>query len=116
MQHRTLGKVGAVLLVLACGSQAVGARAADEAIALGGVYGYFVEAGVGLHLVSNVHIADRNMTTAFNFGTQAAIGATFGDGNRYKIAALIHHVSNGGIKAPNNGLTYAGIRLRVELP
>jgi lipid A 3-O-deacylase len=76
----------------------------------------FVEAGFGFHLLSHVHIADRDMTTAFNFGSQAAAGLTFGDNGRYEIAALIHHASNGGIKEPNNGLTYGGIRFRIALP
>ena len=56
------------------------------------------------------------MTTAFNFGSQAAVGMTFGDNGRYEIAALIHHVSNASIKQPNDGLTYGGIRFRIALP
>ena len=76
----------------------------------------FVEAGFGFDLLSQVYIAERNMTTAFNFGSQAAAGATFGDNGRYEISALIHHASNGGIKQPNDGLTYSVIRFRVALP
>ena len=75
----------------------------------------FIEGGFGLHLLSHVHIANQNMTTAFNFGSQAAVGMTFGDRGRYELAALIHHTSNGSIKQPNDGLTYGGIRLRVAL-
>jgi lipid A 3-O-deacylase len=75
----------------------------------------FIEAGFGLHLLSHVHIANRNMTTAFDFGSQAAVGFAFGDRGQYELAALINHVSNGGIKYPNDGLTYGGIRLRVAL-
>jgi hypothetical protein len=75
----------------------------------------FIEAAFGFHLLSNVHIEYRDLATAFNFGSGAAIGFTFGDQGRYEIAALIHHVSNGGIKQPNYGLTYNGIRLRIAL-
>ena len=75
----------------------------------------FIEAGLGFHLLSNVHIEYRDLATAFNFGSQAAIGFTFGERGRYEIAALVQHVSNGGIKLPNYGLTYNGIRLRVAL-
>jgi hypothetical protein len=75
----------------------------------------FIEAGFGFHLLSHVHIANQNMTTAFNFGSQAAVGMTFGDRGRYELAALIHHTSNGSIKQPNDGLTYGGIRFRVAL-
>jgi lipid A 3-O-deacylase len=76
----------------------------------------FVEAGFGFHLLSHVHIADRDMTTAFNFGSQVAAGVLFGENGRYELSLLIHHTSNGGIKEPNNGLTYGGIRFRVALP
>ena len=76
----------------------------------------FLEAGLGFDLLSHVHIADRNMATAYNFGSQAAVGATFGDNGRYEISALIHHTSNGGIKKPNDGLTYGAVRFRVGLP
>ena len=75
----------------------------------------FVEAGFGVHLLSHVNISERHMGTAFNFGSQLAVGTTFGDRGRYELAALIHHASNGGITKPNNGLTYGGIRLRVAL-
>jgi Lipid A 3-O-deacylase (PagL) len=76
----------------------------------------FVEAGFGFDLLSHVHIAEQNMTTAFNFGSQAAVGLTFGDNGRYEISALIHHASNASIKQPNDGLTYGAIRFRVALP
>lgn len=75
----------------------------------------FVEAGIGLHLLSHMHIAEQNITTAFNFGSQTAVGMTFGDRGRYELAALLYHVSNASIKQPNDGLTYGGIRLRVAL-
>ncbi len=76
----------------------------------------FVEAGFGFHLLSHVHIADRDMTTAFNFGSQAAAGLLFGESGRYELSILIHHASNGRIKQPNDGLTYGGIRFRALLP
>ena len=47
---------------------------------------------------SHVHIAERDLTTAFNFGSQAAAGVTFGDNGRYELSALIHHASNASIK------------------
>ena len=53
---------------------------------------------------------------AFNFGTQVAVGAVFGDNGRYELAAFAHHASNGGIKHPNDGINYFGIRFRVALP
>jgi lipid A 3-O-deacylase len=76
----------------------------------------FIGAGFGFHLLSNVRIEYRDLATAFNFGSQGAVGLTFGQQGRYEIAALIEHVSNGGIKQPNYGISYKGIRLRIALP
>jgi lipid A 3-O-deacylase len=186
MCNRTCKRTSAALLTLASIAYAAGAHAAEDALSLGGVYGYgdhtriyglqavwapqkenemlarhdlglrltaqvarwvasahdaqyhsltdgsvlaelrywlsapapvrpFVEAGFGVHLLSHVHIAEQDLTTAFNFGSQAAVGITFGDRGRCELAALIHHASNAGIKQPNDGLTYGGIRLRVAL-
>jgi len=82
----------------------------------GGPVQPFVGAALGFHLLSNVRIEYRDLATAFNFGSQAAVGLTFGDHRRHEIAALLEHVSNGGIKQPNYGLTYTGVRLRIALP
>ena len=75
----------------------------------------FIELGFGVHLISHTQITNHNLATAFNFGSQGALGATFGDNGRYEVAAFIHHASNARIKQPNQGLTYSGIRLRVAL-
>jgi len=82
----------------------------------GGSVQPFIGAAFGFHLLSNVRIEYRDLATAFNFGSQAAVGFTFGEHGRYEIAALVEHVSNGGIKEPNYGLTYKGVRLRIALP
>ena len=75
----------------------------------------FAEGGLGLHLLSNVRIAERQLGVAFDFGSQIAVGAVFGDG-RYELAAFAHHASNGGIKDPNDGINYFGVRVRMALP
>ncbi len=82
----------------------------------GGPVQPFIGAGFGFHLLSNVRIEYRDLSTAFNFGSQGAVGFTFGEQGRYEIAGLIEHVSNGGIKQPNYGITYKGVRLRIALP
>jgi lipid A 3-O-deacylase len=82
----------------------------------GGSVQPFIGAAFGFHLLSNVRIEYRDLATAFNFGSQAAVGFTFGEHGRYEIAALVEHVSNAGIKQPNYGLTYNGVRLRIALP
>lgn len=76
----------------------------------------YAELGFGPHLVSHVNIANHNLATAFNFGSQGAAGIAFGENGRYDLAAFIHHASNARIKQPNQGLTYTGVRFRVALP
>lgn len=63
-----------------------------------------VDIGIGVHAISHVHInAERRMSTAFQFGE--FIGATL-DLGRFEIGLRMQHVSNGGIKHPNDGITY----------
>src|SRR5262249_23401985 len=39
----------------------------------------FLEIGLGIHLISHVQIANHNLATAFNFGSEGAAGLAFGD-------------------------------------
>lgn len=77
----------------------------------------FLEAGVGVHLLSHTRINnDRNLSTAFQFGENAAAGIAFGEHHRYEFAVYIQHESNAHIKEPNPGLTYFGGVLRIGFP
>jgi hypothetical protein len=77
----------------------------------------FVEAGIGVHLLSATRINnDRVLSTAFQFGETAGAGIAFGDRHRYELGAYVQHVSNASIKEPNNGLTYFGAVVRIPLP
>jgi lipid A 3-O-deacylase len=68
------------------------------------IYG---ELGIGAHLLSRTRIDyERRFSTAFQFGEFAGLAMSFGDHRQYEIGARIQHVSNGGIKRPNDGLTY----------
>jgi lipid A 3-O-deacylase len=70
----------------------------------------YLEASVGLHLLSHTQINEtRQFSTAFQFGEFLGAGVAFGDNYRYDIALRIQHVSNGGIKNPNDGLTYGAL-------
>jgi len=75
----------------------------------------FAEGGLGVHLLSNVRVGNRQLGVAFDFGSQVAVGAVFGDNGRYELAAFAHHVSNAGIKDPNDGINYFGIRFRAAV-
>jgi hypothetical protein len=78
---------------------------------------WFVEIGVGIHLLSATRInTERTFSTAFQFGETAGAGIAFGERQRYELGVYIQHVSNGGIKEPNDGLTFIGAVARVALP
>lgn len=72
---------------------------------------WFAEAGIGAHLLSHTKINNRHFGTAFQFGEHLALGTRFGAQQQYVLAARLEHVSNGRIKQPNNGMTFAGVEL-----
>lgn len=68
------------------------------------IYG---ELGIGANLLSRTRVdSERQFSTAFQFGEFAGLSTRYGDRGQYVIGARIQHVSNGGIKRPNDGLTY----------
>jgi hypothetical protein len=77
----------------------------------------FLEAGIGVHVLSATRInTERNLGTAFQFGETAGTGVAFGERQRYELGVYVEHISNGGVKQPNNGITYFGAVLRTALP
>jgi hypothetical protein len=74
----------------------------------------FVEAGIGAHLLSQTSIDNRRMSTAFQFGEQLAVGVRFEGAVPFSISFRGEHVSNGGIKEPNAGVTFAAFRVQLE--
>ena len=79
-----------------------------------GAMPYF-EASLGVHMLSGRHInGNREFSTNFQFGEYVAAGLAFGARHQYGVDLRLHHVSNGGIRNPNPGLTYvaAGLRYR----
>jgi hypothetical protein len=75
---------------------------------------FFAEVGVGVHLLTATRINnERIFSTAFQFGEQVGGGFSFGPEHRYEIGAYLQHVSNAGIKKPNDGLTYVGVVFRI---
>ncbi|MBI5923615.1 MAG: acyloxyacyl hydrolase [Betaproteobacteria bacterium] len=75
----------------------------------------FLEAGIGVRLLSHTQIDERRMAIAAQFGERLGAGFSFGPQDRYETALFLQHVSNGRIKQPNNGFTYLGLALRMKL-
>jgi lipid A 3-O-deacylase len=76
---------------------------------------FFFEIGVGLHVLSHTRInADRTFGSAFQFGEFAGPGLRFGDSGQFELGVVVQHISNGGIRNPNNGLTFGAAVFRYR--
>jgi lipid A 3-O-deacylase len=71
---------------------------------------FFVEAAIGLHLLSNDFLkGPRKFGSAFQFGNHAGIGILFGKDHKYELSYRIQHLSNAGISKPNEGMNFSEI-------
>jgi len=64
----------------------------------------FADAGIGAHLLSETSLADKDYSTAFQFGSLIGFGLGFGKHGQYELGYRFQHISNVGIKKPNDGL------------
>lgn len=71
----------------------------------------FVEAGIGVRLLSKVHIGARDLSSAFQFGSHAGFGLRFGEREAWEAAWRIEHLSNAGLRQPNPGINFTMVRL-----
>ena len=73
--------------------------------------GMYLEGGIGAHLLSATRINNRRVFgSSFNFGDHIGVGATFGDRGQYDLGYRLQHLSNGGIKDPNDGINFHQVR------
>ena len=71
----------------------------------------YAEAGIGPHLLSETRLGSRTLSTSFQFGSLLGVGLGFGDNGQYELAYRFQHISNAGIKEPNDGLNLHLLRL-----
>jgi lipid A 3-O-deacylase len=76
----------------------------------------YIEASIGVHLLSR---SELNETRDFQHGISvrriSRSGVSFGGRHQFGIGLRVQHVSNGGIKNPNDGLTYGALVIRYRL-
>ena len=71
----------------------------------------YVEGAIGFHLISPTYInSDRKFGSAFEFGDHVGAGFRFGSREQYDLTYRFQHLSNGGIKKPNQGINFNQIR------
>jgi len=72
-----------------------------------GKTGLYLEGAVGAHLLSENRINNsRAFGSSFNFGSHIGFGATFGDRGQYDLGYRLQHLSNAGLKDPNDGINF----------
>lgn len=70
----------------------------------------YIEAGVGVRLLSHEHISDGYaLSTAFQFADMVGVGLKFGKDGRYQVGYRFQHLSNASIKRPNPGINFQQI-------
>ncbi|SPB17395.1 Lipid A 3-O-deacylase-like protein [Caballeronia novacaledonica] len=81
----------------------------------GGYFRPFIEAGVGVRLLSHTRITeDFSVATAFQFADMVGVGMIFGDKQNYQVGYRFQHLSNGGIKEPNPGINFSQLYLQYN--
>src|SRR6266513_4125546 len=71
--------------------------------ALGGAARGYVEAGLGVYLLSHtIHNQTNRLPTSLEFGSHLGIGLRLGPDATVGLA--VQHISNAGIKQPNGGI------------
>ena len=76
-----------------------------------GISKFYLEGAIGAHVLSKTHINSRRaFGTSLQFGDHVGFGWNFGDRDRYELGYRLQHVSNAGLKEPNNGINFHTIR------
>lgn len=65
----------------------------------------YLEGAIGFHVISPTFVyANRRFGSAFQFGDHLGVGVRFGDHQQFDLGYRYQHLSNGGIKKPNQGI------------
>lgn len=74
--------------------------------------GFYIEAGIGAHLISSTELGDKRFGSRFQFGDHLGLGYRLGDAGAWDLSYRFQHHSNADIKKPNDGLDFHQIRLQ----
>jgi lipid A 3-O-deacylase len=75
----------------------------------------YLEAAIGFHYLSNSSLGSkRRLGSRFQFGDHIGLGLRFGPRHAYDIGYRYQHLSNAGIKEPNQGINFHQIRLQYH--
>lgn len=69
----------------------------------------YLEAGIGVHYLSDARFAGKNLGTRTQFSPSLGVGLRLG--RQLEVGYWFWHLSNGGLATPNPGLNYHLLRL-----
>lgn len=71
----------------------------------------FIEAAVGIHLMSDTTLGDKDFDIPFKFGSHGGVGFRFGPNDHLELGYRYQHLSNAGLGDSNPGINFHLIRL-----
>jgi lipid A 3-O-deacylase len=75
----------------------------------------YAELGVGLHFLSETSVStERQFGSNFQFGSHIGVGVRIGDKGQHDIGYRYQHLSNAGIKEPNQGINFNQVRYQYH--
>jgi hypothetical protein len=75
----------------------------------------YAEYGIGAHLITGHHVTEfRDLGGNYHFGNHVGVGLRFGEHNELDIGYRLQHLSNAGIKQPNEGIDFHILHLRYS--
>ncbi len=76
----------------------------------------YVEGAIGYHMISPAFVyANRKFGSAFQFGDHVGFGVRFGAHQKFDLGYRFQHLSNCGIKKPNQGINFNQVRFSYYL-
>lgn len=74
-----------------------------------------IELGIGANVFSGTHLGDKEISTAFQFGSSIGLLHRL-QGTPWQLGLRLTHYSNADIKAPNPGQDYVQLRAGYAFP
>ena len=75
----------------------------------------YVEGAIGFHLLSETSVSEeRRFSTTFQFGDHLGFGIRFGPKHAMDLGYRYQHLSNAGIKDPNQGINFHQVRYQYH--
>jgi lipid A 3-O-deacylase len=65
---------------------------------------FYINAGIGVAVISDTRIGTRNLGSTFQFEDQIGLGLRFGNNRQHDLNLGFLHYSNARIKPPNDGI------------